>query len=274
MDIQKLPEFFFCRYFVARKIQDPTFDIQLAAEETAQRLFELQADLRPTEAAVPKLQPESPDFLKGPRAAFSSFVRESPSSVESLSADMLEAARKVVPVALGEIEWGQVAAAFLKQLQPTGLVDPSASIYTKFLEQLEKDSEQAMSKGVKPPILVTRDVQSLTANDKVAAVFDTLFTKFLPKKQGGSNVSVVIEKTEYLLSNMQNALRRAPDSFLEFEVKELPEEEVRKELVETMGIFNDAEFEKVWDLVGGHMGHLNLLRPHAAHKWKNAGGGD
>lgn len=132
--------------------------------------------------------------------------------------------------------------------------------YLKYLSFLTLLEDQAINRN-NSPILIIRKVQKLVDNPSIDSneLFSTLFTCFEQYKEGTKNVSVIIESAviiEYLWSDLKRQIRTSPESFKAYQVKLWSKEEGLEELVNTMQIFTNEEYEKVGNAVGCHPGQL------------------
>jgi hypothetical protein len=129
--------------------------------------------------------------------------------------------------------------------------------FVSFLDLLEKE---ASISGGRKPILIIREVQKLVDKDSAAQdsikAFDSLFSCFEQHKEGRKNVSVIIESSEYLWSDLRRYVQSYPESFKEHQVRQWSKKEGFQELVTRHQIFTAKEYEKVWKCVGGHAGQI------------------
>jgi hypothetical protein len=128
--------------------------------------------------------------------------------------------------------------------------------FLSFLETLKQEAAKTDSK----PILIIREVQKLVDEDSVLrdtkTAFNSLFTCFEQYKQGTKNVSIIIESSKYLWSDLRRYVKSSPQSFKEYQVQQWSKEEGYNELVIIHEIFTAEEYEKVWNAVGGHGGEI------------------
>lgn len=127
-----------------------------------------------------------------------------------------------------------------------------------FLNTLEVEASTTGNR----PVLIIREVQRLVDNSLQGdskEIYKWLFTVFEKYKEGQRNVSVIIESSEYLWSDIRRFAKSSPQSFQEYQVEPWSKYEGRQELVEEYCIFTHKEYKKVWGLVGGHAGELFSL---------------
>ena len=118
--------------------------------------------------------------------------------------------------------------------------------FVSFLDLLEKE---ASISGGRKHILIIREVQKLVDKDSAAQdsikAFDSLFSCFEQHKEGRKNVSVIIESSEYLWSDLRRYVQSSPESFKEHQVRQWSKKEGFQELVTGHQIFTAKEYEKV-----------------------------
>uniref|UniRef100_A0A0G4HRX4 Uncharacterized protein n=1 Tax=Chromera velia CCMP2878 TaxID=1169474 RepID=A0A0G4HRX4_9ALVE len=122
--------------------------------------------------------------------------------------------------------------------------------FARVLESLHK-------KKLCRPILMIQEAQNLASEEGkefALELFNALLASFKSQKQGNSNVPVIFETFEFLWAKLLEVMVASEQSFEGYEVKEWWKNEGRKVLVPN--IFTEEEFQKVWDLVGGHAGEL------------------
>uniref|UniRef100_A0A0G4FIE4 AAA+ ATPase domain-containing protein n=1 Tax=Chromera velia CCMP2878 TaxID=1169474 RepID=A0A0G4FIE4_9ALVE len=130
---------------------------------------------------------------------------------------------------------------------------PRQTEYQIFLGVLERLHKKTSCR----PILMIREAQNLASEEGeelAPELFKALLASFKSRKQGNSNVPVIFETSEFLWAKLLEYIVASEQSFEAYEVKEWLKDEGRKVLVPN--IFTEEEFEKVWDLVGGHVGEL------------------
>uniref|UniRef100_A0A0G4HN14 Uncharacterized protein n=1 Tax=Chromera velia CCMP2878 TaxID=1169474 RepID=A0A0G4HN14_9ALVE len=113
-----------------------------------------------------------------------------------------------------------------------------------------------------------REAQNLASEEGeelAPELFKALLASFKSRKQGNSNVPVIFETSEFLWAKLLRVMVASKQSFKGYEVKEWLKDEGRKVLVPNT--FTEEEFEKVWDLVGGHAGELFELHTLLRRGW-------
>uniref|UniRef100_A0A0G4FTY6 Orc1-like AAA ATPase domain-containing protein n=1 Tax=Chromera velia CCMP2878 TaxID=1169474 RepID=A0A0G4FTY6_9ALVE len=234
IDSEKLPQLFWCCYFEAKARQDPKFQVEQALRVAAESLRSV--NIPPTKEGRGRAEEAGSFFhaVAKPSTDWKGKVWKALTRfVHSLPESALEAflARKVFEI-----------------MQPAETEHPTIFPYTALLQRLEEDSRKG---NKKPAILVLRSVEKLLAEKEI---FDALFTNFETRQEGASVVPVVVESSESLHEHLESTISSSSESFKPFLVSELSREQMWKDLVPS--IFTADEFEKVFGLVGGHLGQL------------------
>jgi len=124
---------------------------------------------------------------------------------------------------------------------------------------------------LKPPIVIIREIQRLDdLNDDPELgrrVFERLFQYFEPRKQRESRVPVILESSDFLWSRMKELLS-SKESFRPLVMPPLERADAEEWLVkqtldgQTAPVFTEDEFEKVWNVTGGHAGSIYSLHSY------------
>lgn len=130
------------------------------------------------------------------------------------------------------------------------------------------------------PVLVVREVQnstsaaaSTTDASKVGNAFDRLFATLESAKQetrdarGSFLFPVFLETSDVAWVNSPARIN-SPRSFQTYAIPPITKSDAHRELVEQYAVWNDDEFEQVWNAVGGHGGSLEAVH----YQWRMRGG--